>query len=1030
MTRQAGVIVENNFSKGLITESTALQFPPNACVSADNVKFDETGVVSKREGIDFENNYSTIAPPQGTNEAFSEYIWKAVFGSGDRSVFVQQKGRYLYLYDVSTQTEISPNLINLTIDLDTYKPAGTTLVPSQHPCQYAAGNGDLIVVNAACNPFYIVYNPAVGVSSASTSALTIQVRDFRGLNDGLAIDERVTSSAAGLITSNPQHYYNLLNQGWVGGDSLAQWDTALTTMPSNADYVGLFRSSATDAFDPNIVTSRSGYNSPAPKGHYILNAFEPDRTLGGTLTFSGTVALSLPISLSSLTSIGNITSSFLYDGLTSVNHSSNSYTSDTTTGNWMGKTLASGKKASKAVVYGLNNFGFAFGNALGFGGGFSDDAAIAGFTDHIVILKFYGKAGAAPANATDGTLLGTTTFTDTTDESGGREIFSSDNSTSWDHMWVTLDWNQGNISGPPVVESYIGIGEVQFYEYSTTTIASSDDIVTKQRPTTVAFYSGRAFYSGVAEVNLGSNIYFTQIVEKREQLAYCYQKNDPTSEDIPDLLPDDGGLIKVPDAGEIVRLFEFQGALLVLATNGVWLIQGASGGPFQATDYEIKRISSSGTHSPLSIISYRGTPFWWGLEGLFTVTFNPNYNSFSVTNISNNTIQELLDDVPSNNKKYVKGACDTEDSVVYWLYNDTASLPTSDYYKYPKILCMNMLVGSFFPYSISGDPTIRGIDYLQSNAQSSTLSKIKFTTTYTNTSAAGTRDLITFSDFKSGEYTDWTDYAAGVIANINYSSYTKLEDATSGEAAGYDGTTTQAAASCVTKTSATTLYYGATLPAAKKIVKAIIYGSSDQGYVNGANPSVTATLYGKTGAAPASGTDGTSLGSITFTDATGDSTRREINSTNQTTSYDHVWVYITQAGAAATMYLAEVEFYSITADSSKDVDYLASFVTGYRLDAQGNRFFQSNYVHVFLNTVTNSGCFMQGVFDFTNSSNSGKWSSQQQIYNSALTLRDVNHRRLKVRGKGKSLQLRFEGEAAKPFEILGWAIMETSNAGL
>ena len=70
---------------------------------------------------------------------------------------------------------------------------------------------------------------------------------------------------------------------------------------------------------------------------------------------------------------------------------------------------------------------------------------------------------------------------------------------------------------------------------------------------------------------------------------------------------------------------------------------------------------------------------------------------------------------------------------------------------------------------------------------------------------------------------------------------------------------------------------------------------------------------------------------------------------------------------------------------------------------------------------------MRGLFDFTNSGNSGKWSTAQQLYNSSLTHRDINFRRLKVRGKGRVIQLKFTSEAMKPFTIIGWSIRETQT---
>ena len=57
MARGSGTVVENNFVNGLITEATGMNFPENACISASNVVFKETGEVTRRLGYDYESAY-------------------------------------------------------------------------------------------------------------------------------------------------------------------------------------------------------------------------------------------------------------------------------------------------------------------------------------------------------------------------------------------------------------------------------------------------------------------------------------------------------------------------------------------------------------------------------------------------------------------------------------------------------------------------------------------------------------------------------------------------------------------------------------------------------------------------------------------------------------------------------------------------------------------------------------------------------------------------------------------------------------
>lgn len=94
----------------------------------------------------------------------------------------------------------------------------------------------------------------------------------------------------------------------------------------------------------------------------------------------------------------------------------------------------------------------------------------------------------------------------------------------------------------------------------------------------------------------------------------------------------------------------------------------------------------------------------------------------------------------------------------------------------------------------------------------------------------------------------------------------------------------------------------------------MLYGSNDQGYVNSINPTVTLDLYGKTGAAPASATDGTLLGSLSFTDTSNEgATPRTITSTDQDTPFDHAWVRASHNGAANTLAVAECQIFEAIA---------------------------------------------------------------------------------------------------------------------
>lgn len=90
--------------------------------------------------------------------------------------------------------------------------------------------------------------------------------------------------------------------------------------------------------------------------------------------------------------------------------------------------------------------------------------------------------------------------------------------------------------------------------------------------------------------------------------------------------------------------------------------------------------------------------------------------------------------------------------------------------------------------------------------------------------------------------------------------------------------------------------------------------------------------------------------------------------------------------------------------------------------------------------INPSSLFLQARWDWTNSGDSGKWSTIQQVYKyprnfipdeSELTYEPGNllvTSSSKIRGRGRALQLRFSSESGKDFNLLGWGIVYTGNS--
>lgn len=132
-----------------------------------------------------------------------------------------------------------------------------------------------------------------------------------------------------------------------------------------------------------------------------------------------------------------------------------------------------------------------------------------------------------------------------------------------------------------------------------------------------------------------------------------------------------------------------------------------------------------------------------------------------------------------------------------------------------------------------------------------------------------------------------------------------------GLAAAFDGETSETRANSAKSTTDARGYIGLTPSSAKNFAKAFIYGSSDQGFRENSNPSVTINIRGKNGAAPSNRVDGTVVGTITFTDTADESAGREITSSNTTSTWDHLFAEIdTGAASGQNAYCAELKMYS------------------------------------------------------------------------------------------------------------------------
>lgn len=220
----------------------------------------------------------------------------------------------------------------------------------------------------------------------------------------------------------------------------------------------------------------------------------------------------------------------------------------------------------------------------------------------------------------------------------------------------------------------------------------------KYRPQAVAFHAGRIFYAGVNVAGFNTKIYFSQILERDSQVQDCYQANDPTDEDLRDLLPSDGGVIVVPEIAEIYHMQSMGQSLFVFGRNGVWQITGSEGIGFRANDYSINKISGVPALSNMSFVSVEGVPMWWNKTGIYTLVLD-QMGQGSVKSLTEDTIKTFFDEIPAESKRYAKGAYDPLLQRVQWLYNSEETDDVTEQYIYNRILNLDTRTGAWYPYT-------------------------------------------------------------------------------------------------------------------------------------------------------------------------------------------------------------------------------------------------------------------------------------------------------------------------------------------
>lgn len=287
-------------------------------------------------------------------------------------------------------------------------------------------------------------------------------------------------------------------------------------------------------------------------------------------------------------------------------------------------------------------------------------------------------------------------------------------------------------------------------------IAGLTAVTTTNRPRAIGFFAGRVWYA------VGSSVYFSQVVTRPEMSGMCYQANDPTAQDINQLVASDGGVVTIPDMTNCIRLFAIGSGLMLLADNGVWFITGTAAG-FSATDFTVVKISPIGCDAPDSIVDIDGEIYWFSKVGIQAMSKKTGFFSFAMTNIeksiiSNNTIQSFYNQLTDLSRQTAKASYDPANNVIQWLIkSDTVA--TNIFYD--RVLNYALNTKSFYPWTVSSTSSTPNIVDIFPTPQPQRISgqTDRYTTYFKYlTIVPGINYGYLFSQFSDTTFADWRTF--------------------------------------------------------------------------------------------------------------------------------------------------------------------------------------------------------------------------------------------------------------------------------
>ncbi len=239
----------------------------------------------------------------------------------------------------------------------------------------------------------------------------------------------------------------------------------------------------------------------------------------------------------------------------------------------------------------------------------------------------------------------------------------------------------------------------QQYPQNAYTVTALPQDITPGGATCVAEFAGHVFFGGFSgelidgddnSPRMASYVLFSQLVRDLSNIGECYQQGDPTDKNDSSLVDDDGGFIRFDGAYGINALANIENALVVLAANGCWIVQGSNNYGFKATNYTVTKISTHGCISPSSVVVVDNALMYWGDDGIYNVSMD-QFGNWSADNVTIKTINTFYNDIPEGYKPYAVGSYDSYQKRVRWTYGNIYG-STDNVYE----LVLDLILGAYY----------------------------------------------------------------------------------------------------------------------------------------------------------------------------------------------------------------------------------------------------------------------------------------------------------------------------------------------